>query len=214
MLQSVYFYQPFSDNFNANIFQNSPTLNYLNLCGDDSSWLDEYFTNGNEFIEYKYNDCFFPDNSNIKQYNFSEVIRPDGINTNSEITIGTSLTSTETEKIFITPQDNIDIVANIYPDNEDFGKEAEIYVAVQDINKNLYAIDYDGNWRIWNGQLITLTSLKYIQALEEKEEIVIYSGSLKEGKYTIYIGYSLFTNFSKPALHANLNPFIVHVSSE
>ena len=118
------------------------------------------------------------------------------------------------KKIFINPQDNIDIVATIYPDNEDFGKEAEIYVVIKDIEKKLYAIDYDGNWQIWNGKLITLPSLKYIQALEEKEEIEVYSGLLKEGKYTIYIGYSLFTNLSKPALHANLNPFIVHVSTE
>ena len=89
-----------------------------------------------------------------------------------------------------------------------------MYVVIRDKNKELYAIDYDGNWQAWNGSFKTLPSIKYIPALEYSEELQVYSGSLNEGKYTLYIGYSLFTNNLKPIIHANKNPFIISVISE
>ncbi len=152
----------------------------------------------------------------IPQQTLSKIIRTDGSATESSISIGASSDNGETSTTSFTVDDEIVLTAKVFPDDDDVGKEGELYVVLRTtvgIKKSFTALNEDGNWEAWNASLRTLPAAMSVEALESEEEILIYSGSLIAGNRLMYVGYSLFTSDGdKPVITTSQSPFKFDVS--
>ena len=151
----------------------------------------------------------------VPQQSLSKIIRTDGTATDSTISIGASSDSGETTDTTFTVDDGVTLTAKVYPDSNDVAKEGELYVVMRstiDGKKTFYALNEDGNWEPWNASLKTLPAAKYIESLEEVEDILIYSGTITAGVRLFYVGYSLFTEDGKPFITTSLSPYKITVS--
>jgi len=111
--------------------------------------------------------------------------------------------------------DEVTITAKVYPDSDDVGEEGELYVVMRstiDGKKTFSALNEDGNWEPWNASLKTLPAAKYIESLEEVEDVLVYSGTITAGERFFYVGYSLFTAEDKPVITTSLSPYKITVS--
>ena len=135
--------------------------------------------------------------------------------TDSTISIGASSDGGETTDTTFTVDDEVTLTAKVYPDSSDLGEEGELYVVMRstiDGKKTFFALNEDGNWEPWNASLKTLPAAKYIESLEEVEDILIYSGTITAGDRLFYVGYSLFTEDGKPVITTSLSPYKITVS--
>jgi len=102
----------------------------------------------------------------------------------------------------------------IHPDSSDLGEEGELYVVMRctiDGKKTFSALNEDGIWEAWNASLKTLPAAKYIESLEEVEDVLVYSGTITAGERLFYVGYSLFTAEGKPVITTSLSPYKITV---
>jgi len=151
----------------------------------------------------------------VPQQSLAKITRTDGTETNSTISIGSSSDNGETYSTSFTVDDEVTLTAKIYPDSGDVGEEGELYVVMRstiDGKKTFSALNEDGNWEPWNASLKTLPAAKYIESLEEVEDILIYSGAITAGVRLFYVGYSLFTEDGKPVITTSLSPYKITVS--
>jgi S1-C subfamily serine protease len=150
----------------------------------------------------------------VPQQSLAKIIRSDGSETNSAISIGSSSDNGETYSTSFTVDDEVILTAKIYPDSNDVGEEGELYVVIRTVEngkKIFKALNEDGAWEVWNASLKSLPAAKYVESLESVEEIEIYSGSMTAGQRLIYVGYSLFTD-GKPVITTSLSPLKIDVS--
>ena len=151
----------------------------------------------------------------VPQQSLSKIVRTDGTATDSTISIGASSDGGETTDTTFTVDNEVTITAKVYPDSSDLGEEGELYVVMRstiDGKKTFFALNEDGNWEPWNASLKTLPAAKYIESLEEVEDILIYSGTITAGDRLFYVGYSLFTAEGKPVITTSLSPYKIIVS--
>ena len=130
----------------------------------------------------------------VPQQSLSRIIRTDGTETGSSISIGASSDGGETSSTTFTIDDEVTLTAKIYPDSDDVGKEGELYVVMRSTidGKSVFsALNQNGNWEIWNLSLKSLPAAQYVEYLESVEEVLIYSGALTAGDRAFYVGYSI-----------------------
>jgi len=151
----------------------------------------------------------------VPQQSLSKIIRTDGTETGSSISIGASSDGGETTDTAFTVDDEVTLIAKIYPDSDDVGKEGELYVVMRstvDGKKAFTALNQDGNWEPWNASLKSLPAAKIVASLEDVEGVLIYSGTITAGERLFYVGYSVFTEVGKSAITTSLSPFKITVS--
>jgi hypothetical protein len=151
----------------------------------------------------------------IPQQSLSKIIRTDGTETGSSISIGASSDGGETSNTAFTVDDEVTLTAKVYPDSDDVGKEGELYVVMRstiDGMKIFWALNEDGNWELWNVSLKSLPATKIFASLEEVEDVLVYSGTITAGDRLFYVGYSLFTEDGKPVITTSVSPFKITVS--
>ena len=142
-------------------------------------------------------------------------MRTDDTATDSTISIGASSDGGETTDTTFTVDDEVILTAKIYPDSSDLGEEGELYVVMRstiDGKKTFTALNEDGIWEAWNASLKTLPAAKYVESLEEVEDVLVYSGVITAGERLFYVGYSLFTAEGKPVITTSLSPYKITVS--
>ena len=164
-----------------------------------------------EIIRYRH-EADLPE---IPQQSLTKIARTDGAKTNSTISIGSSSDNGETYSTSFTIDDEVILTAKIYPDSSDLGEEGELYVVMRstiDGKKTFTALNEDGIWEAWNASLKTLPAAKYVESLEEVEDVLVYSGTITAGERLIYVGYSLFTAEGKPVITTSLSPYKITVS--
>jgi hypothetical protein len=151
----------------------------------------------------------------VPQQSLSKITRTDGTATDSTISIGASADGGETTDTTFTVDDEVTLTAKVYPDSNDVAKEGELYVVMRstvDGKKTFSALNEDGIWEAWNASLKTLPAAKYIESLEEVEDVLVYSGKITAGDRLFYVGYSLFTEDGKPVITTSLSPYKITVS--
>jgi len=150
----------------------------------------------------------------IPQQSLPGIIRTDGIASKSVISVGASSNRGRSSDTIFSSLDLIDLTAMLFPDAEDIGEAGEIYVVLRtkvDDKKVFVALNEDGAWETWNASLKSLPTAKYVEALQEAESILIYSGEMTIGERLMYVGYSLLTDEGKPIIHTNGKPFAFEV---
>ncbi|MDX1491104.1 MAG: cytochrome c peroxidase [Pseudohongiellaceae bacterium] len=101
----------------------------------------------------------------------------------------------------------ITINARITIDPNDIGLESQLYCVVS-YGGNLFALNEDGGFTLWNGDTASLTSARSIQRLGSIENIGLVSGlSQLSGVFEIYVGYMPNDNI----LRFNARPFSFEV---
>ena len=141
-------------------------------------------------------------------------ITTDGKSSKTSIAIGVAGNGEQNNDKSFTTSDFIDLVAKVIPDPLDVGKEGEIYVVVRVIEngkKVFLALNEDGYWETWNASLKSLPAARYVAALSDAEEVLVFSGELSEGERLVYVGYSLYEKDGKPKIHVSLKPYTLTV---
>ncbi len=57
----------------------------------------------------------------------------------------------------------------------------------------------------------SLPAARYVAALSDAEEVLVFSGELSEGERLVYVGYSLYEKDGKPKIHVSLKPYTLTV---
>ncbi|MGY8816025.1 MAG: hypothetical protein ACKVHQ_15125, partial [Gammaproteobacteria bacterium] len=78
-------------------------------------------------------------------------------------------------------------------------------------SKIFYALNQDGVWEVWNASLKSLPIFKEISGLPAKIEEPIFSGIINAKGVNIYLGYSTFSEGSKPIIHVNSTPMAIKI---
>jgi len=195
---------------------NSDKISDLILYNTDSSIpIRIYYGLKNIERSVAYQNLFPTEILQIPQQSLSKIIRTDGTKTDSTISIGASSDGGETTNTNFTVDDEVTLTAKVYPDSDDVGEEGELYVVMRstiDGKKTFSALNEDGNWEPWNASLKILPAAKYIESLEEVEDVLVYSGTITAGDRLFYVGYSLFTEDGKPVITTSLSPYKITVS--
>jgi len=156
--------------------------------------------------------------SDIPQQSMGNIITSNGEITNASITIGASSNKGVSGKTTFSNLDEIDVVTKIFPQEKDIGKEAELYVVLRLINDEkrvFYSLSSDGLWSLWDLRLKTLEPVKTVDSLQQEEILKIYSGTMREGVKSFYVGYSVNDDESgKPVIHFNSRRYTIEVLLE
>ena len=181
------------------------------------TWGENSWGNANwgadEITEPEPEPAVIPD---VPQQSLSKIIRTDGTAADATISIGASSDGGETSNTSFTVDDDVTLTAKVYPDPADVGEEGELYVVMRstvDGKKTFTALNQDGNWEAWNASLKTLPAARYVESIEEAEDILVYSGTISAGDRLFYVGYSrLAEEGSKPVIITHQLPFKIIVS--
>ena len=109
-------------------------------------------------------------------------------------------------------------MTKIFPQEKDIGKEAQLYVVLRltnDEKRVFYSLSSDGLWSLWDLRLKTLEPVKTVDSLRQEEILKIYSGTMREGVKSFYVGYSVNDDESgKPVIHFNSRRYTIEVLLE
>ena len=112
----------------------------------------------------------------VPQQSLSRIIRTDGTATDSTISIGASADGGNITDTTFTVDDEVTLTAKVYPDSSDLGEEGELYVVMRstiDGKKTFFALNEDGIWESLNASLKTLPAEKFVESLEEVEDVLV-----------------------------------------
>ena len=141
-------------------------------------------------------------NSSLKNIRAS-----DGTKTTAKFSAGATDDYGETISSDFTSGTPITIAGSVFPQEEDIGKSAEIYVALMS-GSSLTTLNLDGNYQSWKGSLKNIQPAYDINSLKSQNNIQIFSGNIQKGSYRIFIGYRLISggpiHFNSSALRISV----------
>jgi hypothetical protein len=111
--------------------------------------------------------------------------------------------------------ENLTIGGGTAPQSADVGKAGEIFIVMRDKQANsdtFYYRDETGNFIRWNTNFNSLGAAYEISSLGSMETFSIYNGTILDGSYRFFLGYSL-ADGSGP-LHFNGQAMQVNISAD
>lgn len=145
---------------------------------------------------------------------FSPIIRTDGVTTTSKVFIGANRDNATTSSLSFFDDEKVSINGRIEPASDDLGKDGSLFAVMrkqEGSSKIFYALNQDGVWEVWNASLKSLPIFKEISGLSAKIEEPIFSGIINAKGVNIYLGYSTFSEGSKPIIHVNSTPMAIKI---